>query len=196
MNEPSQHKSEDAPPMGENPFASPESVLRSQAAADQWWVPDRPLERPYPPKLCQAAFAVDLAFSLGLMALTAYEVFDRLVIAPQYAAPGLAVRPVMFSMIVGLVMWPLAIVADSLGLLIRRGVWPLGVAAFVAFWVWLGFTLVEWSSGPLPRWYGPLEETLWLGVRVLGNLVWFAAVVCYRLWFAERRLDRQENETT
>ncbi len=176
-----------------NPFATPESVLRAEDVEKQWWVPDRPLPRPYPPKLCQVVFIVDLVFSMVFLALTAYEVIDRLVRGPQYVAPGLMVRPVTYSMIVGLVMWSLAIAADCLGLLIRRGAWPLGAVTFGVFWIWLGFTVMEWSSGPLPRWQGPAEEKLWLGIRVLGNLVWFVAVIRYRLWFAEQRLSQQQN---
>ncbi len=196
MNEsPLPHDRNETTEQGNNPFASPRTPAEQQTSK-RWWVPNRPLGRPYPPVWHQLVFLVDLLASLVLLLVGGYDLFDRLISPSREILPGLTVNPIRASMIVALLMWSLALVTDALVLMSRLRAWGIGIVTFCVFWLWLVLTVMEWSTGPLPRWRGDPSEILWLVGRVLFNLLWFAALMRYRLWYARevatQRMPEQE----
>ena len=172
----------------DNPFASPQAAVEPE----QWWVPDRPLGRPYPPALCQVAFLVDLVVSVALLFIGCFSLYAGMVPSSRGTASGSATLLLQAGALAAVVMWLLAAIADSLGLMSRPRAWPIGVAAFVAFWLWLLLSLVGGGTG----WYGASVGGSSVVARVVFNLLWFVALMRYRLWYARQmaiqRMPEQE----
>ena len=178
MSESSPHEPHGMPGQTDNPFASPQAAVE----LEQWWVPDRPLRRPYPPALCQVAFLVDLVVSVALLFIGCFSLYAGMVPSSRGTASGPAALLIQAGPLAALAMWLLAAIADSLGLMSRPRAWPIGVAAFVVFWLWLLLSLVGGGTG----WYGASVGGSPVAGRVLFNLLWFAALMRYRLWYARQ----------
>ena len=163
---------------GFNPYASPQAPVAPEGPSSR--APRS--RRPYPPVVCQLAFVLDLPLSLVMLSFVIYEIAAGRPLSVQ--GPELILAGVWFS----------ALVADWLGLMSRRGVWFWGTVAFVGYWTHWLLRLAIWSLGSdhsLQDWLAQLPQLAQLfssRVQLVTIVLWYGAVVLYRLWYIEQKL--------